>query len=513
MTRKAFDKPGTSSLGREVLSVGKNSLIYVFGRALTQAVGFLMIPVYTRFIDPGNYGAMELIGILAGIVSMIISLGVGDSMSRYYYACSESLGRREVVSTIIIGFGVIALPVILASLALAGLVSRVVMEDPHYRFFLQIAIVTVWFGMFSEIAFTYLRMLYLARTFVLLTTLQLIVALSLNIWFVVFERLGIRGIFYSNLIVQALTGLSLTVWILRRVGLHLSLPLLRDLLRFGVPLVPSRIALMLGFVSNRFFMRWMGPADPLAALTMVGLYSLGHKFGIVIDRFVNAPFNSFWGPRRMELLLKGDTGVRRTVARICTYATFVSLYGALGICAGIESLIAIVAEATYHAAYTVVPFITLTFVFMGLERHFSTGIIYTRRTLWSTGITLFSLVVILVWNYVFVPINGLLGAATSNLAGGVVRVVLFFVVSQRLYPLPFELGRMLLLFTAAFALYGGCQFINLSSPWATFLVRTLMAGLYPVVLLPLGFYRRDELEVLLRAVRGYVLHRQADGTM
>ena len=191
-----------SALKQEVISVGKKSIVYVLGAALSRAVGFFMIPVYTRFIVPGNYGAMELIVILSSIVAMIISMGVTDSMSRYYYAEKDPQKRNEVVSTIVIAFGVLAIPIVIIFMSLAGMLSFVVMDEPKYRFCLQIAIAAAWFGMLCEISFAYLRMLYMAKTFVLVTTAQLILALSLNIWFVVFLRLDILGIFYSTLITE-----------------------------------------------------------------------------------------------------------------------------------------------------------------------------------------------------------------------------------------------------------------------------------------------------------------------
>jgi len=95
------------ALRKEVVSVGKHSMIYLVGRALSHAVGFFMIPIYTRFIAPTNYGAMELIEILSATIAMIISMGVADGMSRFYYAERDYTKRDEVVSTIIIGFGLI----------------------------------------------------------------------------------------------------------------------------------------------------------------------------------------------------------------------------------------------------------------------------------------------------------------------------------------------------------------------------------------------------------------------
>src|SRR5205807_3582484 len=98
---------GSSALRKEVVSVGKHSLVYVVGQAISRAVGFLMIPLYTSYIAPSNYGAMELIEIITAVCLVLISMSVAEGMARFYYAEKGQEGRNRVISTIIVGFGII----------------------------------------------------------------------------------------------------------------------------------------------------------------------------------------------------------------------------------------------------------------------------------------------------------------------------------------------------------------------------------------------------------------------
>src|SRR2546422_8531297 len=102
-----------AALRKEVLSVGSHSLVYVVGQALSRAVGFFMIPVYTRYIAPSGYGAMELIDILFSAALMFLSMGIAEGMSRFYYAEKDEAGRKQVVSTAVLGLGAIGLPITL----------------------------------------------------------------------------------------------------------------------------------------------------------------------------------------------------------------------------------------------------------------------------------------------------------------------------------------------------------------------------------------------------------------
>jgi O-antigen/teichoic acid export membrane protein len=492
---------GESALRKEVVATGKYSLVYVVGQAISRAVGFFMIPLYTRYIAPSHYGAMELVEILYGAFQMIISMGVADAMSRFYYAEKDPAARDRVVSTVVVGFGALGLPLVLGLLAAAPAMARLFLEDARYQECFQIAIATAWFGMLCEVGYSYLRMRYLAKLFVTVTTLQLVAAVGLNIYLIAFRGWDILGIFYSTLITQGVTGLVLAATILSRVGVRVCPTVLRRLVAFGLPLVPPQIGLTLGFSSNRFFLRWLGSPDAAVALALVGLFSLGHKFGVVVNRFINVPFNSFWGPRRLELLLRGEPHAKETVARMATYACLCTVFFALALSASVGPVVEIMADPSYHGCQVVVPFVALAYVALGLETHFKTGILYRRKTLWDTAISLVAVAVILGWNFAFVPHFGLVGAATSNLAGFTVRVGLIYVVSQRLYPLPFEVGRIATLFVVAGGLFAASQLIGFGSPWLTLLARTAFVSLFPVVLYGCRFFREGELEFAGQAVQ------------
>jgi O-antigen/teichoic acid export membrane protein len=491
----------SQELRREVLSVGKYSLVYVIGQGVSRAVGFLMIPVYTRFIAPSSYGAMELLEILTAAALMLVSLGVAESMSRFYYAEHDPAARDRVISTIFLGFAAAGLPIILLLLTLAPSVSALILEEAQYAHGLQIALAGTWFSMLGDLALTYLRMRYMAKTFVAITTIQLVLALSLNVFFVVHLQWDILGIFYSTLITQALTGTVLALITLRKVGLGFSFPVFQRLIGFGLPLVPSQIALMLGFCSNRFFLRWFHSADPVLGLALVGIYSLGHKFGVIVNRFINVPFNSFWGPRRLELLLRDGPGAKATVARMCTYATLCAVVFALVLSTAITPMMALIAEKSYQGCESVIPCVALAYVVVGLESHFRAGMLYKRKTVLDTWISMVSIAIILAWNWIFVPRYGLLGAATANLAGLSVRAALIYFVSQRLYHIPFEMGRIAIMLITACALYAGTQLITLSSPWTTLLARMVLVTAFPLALYFARFYHEGELEFAFSLLR------------
>jgi O-antigen/teichoic acid export membrane protein len=482
---------GYSTFRQEITSIGKHSLVYFLGQALSRAVGFFMIPIYTRFIAPSDYGVLELVFIVGGSLAMLISMSVSDSLSRFYYAEKKQPQRDLVVSTTILGFAASGLPVVFLCVHFADQFSLLVLESKEYQYLFYIAFLTAWFTMLVDIGMSYLRMRYYSKTFLCASISQLILALSLNIYCVVYRQMGILGILYSNLISSATLGLILSTGILVVVKPHFSFSKLKRIIKFGLPLAPSRICLSLGFMSNRFFLQ------RFATLFELGIFSLGFKFGILISRFINTPINMFWSPRRLELLLTAKDHSHKTVARICTYNTFLSLFVALALSATIKEVLNIIADPRYHESYKIVPIIAITIVIGGLENHFNAGILIAKRTSYLTYSSIISIAVVLAWSFFFIPIYGIWGAASASLAGSSIRTILIYLGSQQFYRLPFELVRICKLFIVAFVLYALCSFVHLGL-FLTLTIKLIIVGTFPLLLLLTNFFDDGEIDQLKR---------------
>lgn len=465
------------TLRGEIRSVGRHSLIYVVGPALSNVVGFFMLPIYTHYIDGSHYGIMSLVDVVMNLVMMVIGLGLAEGMTRFYYEQTDERTRRRLVSTAVLGSALLSLPLILLSIVLATGLQYALGLSAEYLGYLRLALMTAWFSMLAEIGFAYLRLGYFAKTFVSITAIQIAAAVSLNLLFVVGFGWGIWGILYSSVMVQASLGIGLTAIVLSRCGWCLCRTTLGRLLRFGTYLVPSALTLQLTNYLNPLLLRWLLQGDPLTVLAQVGLYSMGQRVGVVVNRFVTVPFHAFWKPRRMELVIQDTPEVRQILARICTYAMLVTCQIALLISVGAEDLLTMVLHPDYWQAHRVVPWVCLGYAVLGLEHHFGTGMLYANQTRWAPLIGLAALSAMLVADLSLVPRYGFVAAAVATVISLSVRTGLTYWVSQRAHPIPFEKGRLSLMTLLCVAIFYLAKQAELASLPAQFAVRLAIAGL------------------------------------
>jgi O-antigen/teichoic acid export membrane protein len=489
------------TLHHELRLVRRHSLIYMLGPALSNAVGFVMVPVYTRFVSQSEFGVMSLVDVIMTLAVMILSLGVADGMTRFYYAEKDESRRRQIVSTAIVGPALLSLPVITAAIAAADWLRAPLGIGPEYANYLRAALTIAWFSMLAEIGLSYLRMCYMSRTFAAIVVFQIIVSVALNVWFVVLAGWGIWGILYATLAVQASIGLTLATVILAQVRVWPSVVQLRRLLGFGIHLVPSTATLQLSNYLNPIMLRWLLPGDPLAALAQVGLFSIGQKLGVVVNRFLTVPFHAFWRPRRMELVLQDRPETRSILARMCTYSTLLTCQFALLISVAAKDVLSLLVEPSFVASHRVVPWIAAGYVVLSLEHHFATGMHYARRTQWAALIGALALAALVVSNLALVPRFGIVAAAAASLISVTIRSGLFLVVSQRLYAIPFELGRLAVLAVVSVSLYMAAERVTSDSIVLSLMVRLVIACLLIPVLALCGFFSWSELASGRRVLR------------
>ena len=87
---------------KQLSNIGKHSSIYAFAVILKKGVGFLLIPLYTRYLSPYDYGVLELFSVTLNIAVIVATQGLVTAFFRSYcydYAEDEDK-KREAVSTV-----------------------------------------------------------------------------------------------------------------------------------------------------------------------------------------------------------------------------------------------------------------------------------------------------------------------------------------------------------------------------------------------------------------------------
>jgi O-antigen/teichoic acid export membrane protein len=470
----------------EMKSVAKHFLVYGLGNILTRIVGFILIPVYTHYLTTSEYGTLELLELTTYIAGMFLALGISQSLMRFYYDSEDPQRRREVVSTALFSIWGISLFAVVWFLVFSPQVSLFVFKKSDNAGLFRIIFWTLMFSLASEIPLSFIRTQQKSVFYTIISLCRLIVSLGLNITFIVGLGWGVRGIVLSGLISNGIASLYLSFYTIRQVGISFSGRRLKEMITYGLPYIPGGVGMfVLNFVDRFFLQRF-------TSLSEVGIYSLGYKFGMIINPLVTDPFFSIWRPKMFELAKREDA--KDIYSIMFTYFLFLEIFLGLGISVLIRDVLRIISGPEYQSAYKVVPLILLSYILWGGYFHVQVGILLEKKTQHIAYIVAISALSNLLLNFLLIPRYGIWGAALATLTSFGIMFILNYIISNRIYYVKYQFGRVAKLLALAVVLYLVSLGIHANSLFTSLLLKTFLVLSFPFLLFFLKFYSPKEIQ-------------------
>jgi O-antigen/teichoic acid export membrane protein len=481
---------GTSSsnnLSSESRLMVKHSLVYGLGNIMNRVIGFLMIPIYTQYLLPSEYGILELVSLTTEFLGMILSLRISRAMYRFYFEYEAEDDRKEVISTAVLSFGAIGIVGVAFACLASGQLAEGILDSKSYGYYFIISFSTLWFNTIVLMGYDYVQMLKRSILYVILSSGRLVINLSLNIYFIVWLKMGVAGILYGNLVSAILMTCVLVVPILMKIGVRISRKKLKEMLAFGLPLIPGALANFIVLVSDRYLVKLFG------SLSDTGIYSLSYRFGTLPHTLITVPFFQIWSVRRFELFK--DESSEDVMGKIITYFLFIITFVGLGISVLIKDTIQIMADPKFWDAYMYIPILVLSYLVFGLFNHFAFNILIEKKTKYLSYIDIANGILNVILNIVLIKRYGIWGAAFATLISYSLRIAMIYFVSRSLGKIYFEFARAGKILFVAGGIYAASTFIDLGSPSLNLVIKFSVALTFPMALFLTKFYKKEEIEM------------------
>ncbi len=431
---------------RELWRLVKHSGLYGTGIVLSKAVGFLMIPVYTRFLTPQDYGVLELLDVIIFFASMLAALGIYASVFRFYALYQSRQDKQDVISTAFVFNTLTSLGLTVLLAALARPLAQAVLGNAAFAPYVRIVALTFFFSNVSEVPLAYWRAQERTRLFVCASLARTLLGTSLLALALAGLQWGIHGAIWANLVANGIAAVLLSGILMAEMPPRLVADKLREMLRYGIPLLGHSVAMFVLVFSDRFFLRHFGN------LTEVGVYALGYKLGAVVAVLVSGPFHLVWQWQQFEVAKREDA--RLLYAKIQTYQLLVVTFFGLAISVLARDAIELMADPSYWAAHRIVPIVVLSYLLQNVSTVISTGIYVQRTTHSMAAISVVVVFVNLLLNYFLVSRFLAMGAAIATALSFLLQLVLSYWAAQRVYPVPYEYSRSALVLGSGLVIYG-----------------------------------------------------------
>ncbi|MFL6601411.1 MAG: flippase [Steroidobacteraceae bacterium] len=443
--------PGTGFPGRELAvttfrKLGAHSATYAATTLLQKAATFLLMPVYTLYLDPTAFGTLAIVTAVNGFLSIVFTLGLTGAVARFYFE------YREDHTALAEFWGSIFVFVILLSLLMGAVllligpwVLRPFIGDVPFWPFMALGIITTCFQPLFTTFLTLLQTRNQAIQYSVVSIANFLLTTVLTIVLVVLKQWGATGALTATLVSSAIF-FAISMYLLRSdVRLCLRWRYLREAFAYSLPQVPHSVASQATAMADRLIL------NSRLGTAAAGLYSVGAMIAMVVEVAAYS-VNRAYFPVSMSAMKSMDPvqlGRMRVlgslvVAGFCLLGAAVAAFG--------PELVHLLTTPAFSGATQVIPVLVFGGVSSALYYLLVNVLFFDRHAVkllpvcTLTGATLNVTLALLL-----IPRFNLMGAAVANLLAQAFATVLVGVIGRRFDPVQWDYGRYGMAIAVSFA--------------------------------------------------------------
>jgi O-antigen/teichoic acid export membrane protein len=432
--------------------LGGAVMVYGLGEALGRFINFLLLPLYTSYLTPTDYGVIAILGLITYFVRPLFSLGFETALGVIYFDTTDPKRRMTIVASALVTLAVACSVMAGLGTVSAGWISAVAFGSPHYARLVALSLISSAANILVQPLMQSLQFERRAKTYVVLTTVSTLVTIGLSVLMVVGLRRGVGGWVEADVMGRLVTLVIFLAPVLPSLGLRVSRQAVRTLLRLGMPLIPGFAFVFVLQQSNKYLLQWMH------GLSSVGVYNIGFNLGVAALGLPVAAFQRAWTPYFMAFLGR-EAEARSLFGRILTYYSFI--LGGLSILVLLISrpVVMLLTQPPFHDAYQVLGLAALAQCLYGAFYILLPGAYFTKDVRWVTITQAGAALITVLVSWVTINWFGLLGAAIGLVAGALAQAGLQHLRNGRAGYLEVDYEWSRIAFVAA--LYAGCTVLVL----------------------------------------------------
>lgn len=418
----------------------ENSFLYTFSSLLVKAVGLLLLPVYTLFLTPEDYGITNLVNSFTRVAILIVAFSLYSAVIRFY---TDYKGDREklkrfygtvIIFTFISGTVFVSLGLIFNNVLISWF-----FEGISFYPVVLIALLTLNFVSLHKIHQSILQGMQEGKKLTIINLSVFGLQVCLILLFIGVFKLGAVGVLLAIFIIN-IGYFIYMLFDLKKNNLMtfcIDIKILGEALKYSVPLMPHNLSTHIANFASRVFINKSG------SLASVGLYSVASQFGIIIDT-IQTSVNKAFAPWFYDMMNTSKEESKKDVVSLSHFLLILYSLLYMGIGLFSQEVIIIMINERYLMAWTVIPILVIGFSVKSVYYFYVNILFYYKnaaRKIFIATVTGSFFDIVLA--FVLVPRYGMYGAAVAFLIAKIIIVAIVVFISKKYNDIGYRVTGML----------------------------------------------------------------------
>jgi len=473
----------------------KDTIVYGLGNVAVKVVGLLLIPLFTdqKYFTTDQFGVMGILDISATVLTAMLASGLPQSLTRWFWDKDHRKNQKGIFFMSLSSQIVISLLFCLVLIPLSGNLSMLIFSRTDLSEVIGFVILASAIQSVNNVINTLMRLQSRSMLYTLTNLFKLIMVLSLTLYFIISKKMGLEGIYLAQVIGNAFIVLVLIGYVIKNTTVFFDKAIFKSMNVYGFPLLLANISAALLTVIDRFSL------NSLSVLKSVALYTLAYKVTSVLKLVLVDSMKLALSPMMIKRI--GTPDNKRFYSKVLLYSSYILMFAVVGVSLFSFEIVKIIATSrTYWDAVVIIPVLSLSIFFVNMKEVTVYGLHIAKKTRIIGIIVVFSTFMSLVLNILLIPIWDITGAAIATLLSQFIYWFACFYFSQKVFYIPYEIRKILVMLFVGAALSFSGLLINGMDLIPRMAIKTICLLSFPFILYPFRFYEPLELQ----AIRGFV---------
>lgn len=410
----------------------KKIFMFAIGPIIGAVLGFITLPLISHFISTEQYGMSSLFQVTYNFLYAFILLGYDQAFMREF---NEEDDKRKLFFNCAFPCFIFAILISIVIILFKDKLAMLIFGDSVY--WPPIVLLGMCMPLFiiEKFLLLSLRMSENGKKYSFWNVFSKVLYLIILIVLIAIGERSFLCIVYSLVSAQIITSILLLIFDGKNVNISIKSfdkNLFNNTTKYALPLVPIVIINWAMTSLDTIFLKYF------SNFYNVGIYTMAYKF-VNIIMIIQTAFCLVWAPisYRWKKEEKNNNYFQSVILIMSFIMVEVFLFVML-----FKPLIKIIISKPYYESIYIIPFLLFYPVFVTVSETTTLGIPFTRRSYLNVFISIISIVINSLLNYILIPKYGAVGAA---IATGISYFVFFWlrtVFSRRLW-FNFEIPNLL----------------------------------------------------------------------
>lgn len=440
----------------------QGSSVLLISNIIIKGIQFFLLPLYTNKLSPAMLGVSDSVTTLTGFLIPMLVMGLDSAYSAFYFEDEEN-HQNKVFSSIVFMLGIMAVIPTVACF-FSQFLSELLFKTSDNAYVMLIALLSVTANLIYLPLSLEVRLQNRMFAYSVVAVVSSATTVILNILFLMFFNLGIYALILSTLIVNIIQIILFSFAVTKKFSIqYVDKKLLKRMLKYSFPMLPSTLATLILTLSDRYIVLYYWGEQA------VGMYGIGNRFVAIVSVVISA-VNTAYTTFAYSSYKKPGAKEQFSLVMNVLYIFMVGVAFVVSIFS--KEIISLMTAPEYAMAYKTLSDMMFSQVIYTLYVITCYGVLFEKKSKYVLVATSTGALVNVLLNITFIPYYGIVAAAFTTLIGYVIMLFINYYNSQRLYPCPYGMKKIILHF---FCMYMIVKIMIDESFWIRIVITVICA--------------------------------------